>query len=226
MTDRYGATAIPLVVSEAGTDPLLAYVGAYLQAVGNAQASAAWEAVAPPLGALPVRFVFTHDPAVTDFNDARTPALFLWRRDALRHELRSTDERVRTSRLACLWVLPNTGKPEVITLRSHFAWKLFAIFDAALEKGRDPSWVVTGDTYFDPATYGSTLARWARFRKLTFASVKPEPLEIQILDDRSKTKPKYTAFLGELDLEEELVRDAELNDELDGIEQAVDQANP
>jgi len=211
MPDRYGATVLPLDASTPdGRDPLLWYVADYFKAIANAHAVAEWALHWKGGSPVPCASAFTHDPHETNFADNNLPALFLWRSDVLEHVDEAQDIRVTRSRLRLLWVPPHTGKPELKTERAPFPYKLAKLWDDYLELGRDPAWIVSGDADPDAAAYGSVIARFAQFRRLRFATVRPEPLVIELLspDGAPRAAPKiYTAQLSELMLEEELVRD-------------------
>ncbi len=219
MAHRYGSVSVPLIAQQ-GQDDLLYHVGAYFQAVANAHAAAEWESVAPPTGALPITAVFTNDPRDTNFNDNKLPALFIWRSQETEFVDEAQDIRVMRGTLKCLWVPPALGKPEVLAKRWQFPWKLARVLDFYLERLRDPSYVVPGDPDPDAATMGSMIGDFAKFRKLRFNSVKPEPVSIDLVD--AKRPPLiYDASLFELAVEEEIAWDLTQFDAFDGIDNTI-----
>lgn len=76
-----------------------------------------------------------------------------------------------------------------------------------------------GDFYVSSATgRGSSLAKFAKFRRLKFQGTQPRPLNIEVQGTQPR---KYLAYVTEMALEEELAVDATRFDELDGADVTI-----
>lgn len=188
MADLYGPTPIPLTAS--GRDDFLHYTVSFFQAVANANAILEWKNIAPNASKV-VTTATTFDPRRYIFNEAQLPLLSL-------HRLRVADRadtaqciRTESGELLLTWV-PFDATPETARHRSTFAAKLFQTLEMALENGRDPSWKVVGDTYYDAQTYGSVIARFAKFRRLHLREMKVVDLKIPGID--SSTFRNFEAY--------------------------------
>lgn len=229
MADLYGAQSIPLgtvgtpiTLAPGAADPLLTYLGSYLQAVANARLGTEFAALMAPnrtsaAAKLPVAFVFDHDPEQFDFVDEKLPALFLFRTgdDASTYADVTNDLRVSTDTISLFWVLPSTSQDKQ-AIRARFPSKLFHLFDAAIEANRDPSWVLTGDADATAATRGSSLAsRLNLFSMRMTRGPKRKPLVIR-QNDGEKPLPPYPAYEGLLEVREMLAVDPTRNAALAG----------
>lgn len=179
MTDTFGAIDIPVAITAAGEDLLAKYVGEYFQAVANAKCVAEWAAVSG-LAKPPITTVKLYDPfdANHAFTDTQCPTLFVHRADDATYHREASDIWLERGNLVVEWV-PGKDSDAKTGRRSGFANKLFKVLFDALIEGRDPAWVVQGDTYYDAATYGSVLARHARFRRLGFGKATKKVLTRQ-----------------------------------------------
>lgn len=199
-TDTFGGITLPIPAPTAGqpvSDPFLYYATAYLQAVVNAKGTAAWQAVKP--GGLPISTVFTHDPEQVVFNERTLPALYMWREGSTKTpEWIGEDILVQYDRIRILWVFPNDQQANR-RIREPIVNGLVKLIIYAIEIGRDPAWVVPGDTYADAATAGSILWRYAPLVAINFTSWKRGALIIPMLDSRPKTyeSVEMTAELSE-----------------------------
>lgn len=148
-------------LTEATGDPALDVWAAFLKAYVNAYGAAAWNACYPRTNSQaelipPIRTTHTHNPTrrtVLPFNERDFPALFIYRTGGNAPEWEWLDGRVKHDNVTALWVFP-TGTQEATRIRVPFANALQALFDAGIEKMRDPSYVHPSDT--DPTA--ATLA--------------------------------------------------------------------
>ena len=166
MADSYGLLTLPVpapVTTAAGTpsvsDPALDVLLGFLQAVINAYGATAWASVRPnPLASpslVPVLSVFSNNPEEESFNSSALPALFAWRGESNGERI-ADDYETRVTRVSILWVPPVAQQ---ITQRklSPFRNAIDKIVDGAIFRGRDPNWIVAGDTDALAATQGSVL---------------------------------------------------------------------
>lgn len=215
MPDQYGATQFPLplpIKEQPVGDPFLYYFGSFLQAVGNAKCGAAWSALAPGPSGGPITNVLYLNPQKKPFSSEQLPALFLWRANAKPAHQEAEDIRVRRCTVVALWATPlvpferMSGGGEAD--RMPFWESLFSAFDTAIDLGRDPSWIVPGDTYFFPERRGSSLAHWAKYRRLYTMESEPTELQAVAVDPvPGSTLPAYSGAMQSYFLEETLVRD-------------------
>lgn len=220
MSDLTGATAVPLVAPSptdvAVTDPLLTYCLKYFQTVANTHGIPGWQAVQP--NSVPVKNIFDHDPEEMGLSDKDLPALFMWRPSQDKRVDLASDIEVFYSKVTLLWV-PQVQSVEKRIVRAPYANGIFKLIDIFLERARDPSWYVPGDTYTGfPATnptddadkvkfYGSLLPHWAGYRRMWLNRWRPFRLRIQMADG---VKPRtYEAYQATFELEEQTVYDLE-----------------
>ncbi len=185
------------------TDPLLDYVGAFFAATLNQYLAAAWSSVAPGEGD-PVRCVRKTDPEDVDFIESDLPCLYLWRQSGARERI--ADDYVQVQdKLTALWAFPpapqNTRKR-----REAFVNGIVRVIDAMLLHGRDPAWVVPGDTNERAAREGSLIQRWAGYTSLVRGPWKRTMLVIR--SDSGQSDP-YPALEITFDVTETLQRDAD-----------------
>lgn len=223
MSDTFGLLQVPLGAPPAGSaagDPLLDALLAYLQAVINAKTKLAWKSVCayktPPTSEpLPVSFVFPHSPTNESFSIGKLPALFAWRAtDHTPKTTRTQDWLIRESMIAVLWVPPRATQ-EQARVREPFKNAVSAAIDWAIIRGRDPSWVVAGDTYYGAATYGSVFSRQAGLMTCRVRQIEPHPIVIPFDDGPSES---YDALLAQIDVQEVLAWGADAFPALDHLE--------
>ena len=121
-------------------DVLVAYWKAFLLAYGNA----AWQAVAAnePV----VRKAFVGDPQERNFNDNDLPALFLFREGSNTRPDDIADEyRLSFDTLVLFWVLPPSQQEKQVR-RYQYGNAIAKMIDRAVEKNRDPSFVLNPST--------------------------------------------------------------------------------
>lgn len=226
-TDLVGSTVIPLVApatGEACTDPVLTYLLSFFQAVGNAYSVAAWQAVQPGAGALPIKTIHAYNPETEGIVESELPALFLWRAEQSNSEEIADDLELFTGRLMLQWV-PPTMVVAQRRARDTFARGLFLVLNTYFERGRDPAWYVPGDKYpertdltdaqnaANTRALGSVLGHYATFWRCRLKSWVRKELTIRMLDGASKT---YPSFLATCPIEEDATRDITRFDELEG----------
>lgn len=188
-TDLFGLLEFPAPVPDEGaavTDPLLDVLLSFMKAVLNADVGDAWAEVCPT-DPVPVAYVFAHDPDLEDFSTNDTPALYLWRapdNGAVRY---SQDLVVDDAGVQCLWVPPPSA-PENRSVRSPIRNGIKKSLRRAFALGRHPAWVVAGDGYYDPATYGSVLLRQAKCGRVRLGQFRPHELVIESEDKSFKSK--------------------------------------
>lgn len=182
MPHTFGGLQLPVPVpenarTEATSDPFLDTVVAYLKAVINAQTGDAWRAIAPGT-ANPVIATGTHNPGKEAFRSNALPALFAWRADntARAAKLGGWDAVVTT--INVLWVPPR-AQQETLRLRHPFRNAIEKAIRYAFIVGRDPSWVIEGDTYYDAQTEGSVFIRYAGASKIDLGIFQRHELVVQ-----------------------------------------------
>lgn len=177
MVDKVGNVEVPVTTSAPVGDPLLTVLGSFFKATLNAKASTAWGSVDP--GHACVRETFAHDPAEASFNDNKLPALYLHRTSIGKAKWISQDWRIRPSQVSMSWVPPDAPDPKFV-LRDAFINSISSVIEHTIEfEGRDPSWVVPGDTDPLAATSGSLLWTFAKVHSMVARQVRHVPLIIR-----------------------------------------------
>src|SRR5688500_15130499 len=161
MADTYGGLPFPIPAGDFGAtarDPALEAICSYLTAVIQSKCSVAWAAIAPGEKAVVASAWWTHPDHVL-LNPGQLPALFVWRGRATRTRL-SDDILRAVTPLNILWLLyrQQAVKREIW---APFQVSVANVIHASLAKGRDPAWVVAGDTTANAATRGSVLIKQA-----------------------------------------------------------------
>lgn len=224
MADRYGDAPIDVPVSADGaavSDPLLDTLLSFFAAVLNSHASAAWSGVTKKTGAVVVRKTYAHDPARAAFNMNETPSLFLWRESVQRARQIAADWRVRPSKLVLRWVPTATYTQDIKRRWEPFFNAIPSVLDAAVEFGRDPSWVVQGDTDPRAATHGSYLWKYANVHKLEIGREDVTRSLFQIPVEGDREPIAIDALDVPIDLEERLERDSDRYVELADVRTTI-----
>jgi hypothetical protein len=189
MADAFGTLQIPLVTpatGESAGDPFLQITASFFAAVLNGNVSTAWQAVYKDVAAAKVvKSFFDDDPRDATFNVTSLPALFFWREDVKEPVWIAEDYLTQESLCRLLWVFP-ASVPEKRTMRSSIINGIARTLTIMVERDRDPSWVVTGDTDPQAATQGSRLSRWAGIFEMYLGTWKPYDLLIPMMDRVSK----------------------------------------
>lgn len=188
---RYGAVELPLTAPAAPLplgDPLLYYLGQYLFAYFNARGLAAWQAVAPRLPF--VKHVFMYSPLDVSFNDADTPALYVWRGDLTACEQLTDETRLQTWPVLGSLVFAQAPR-EKRAARETVVRGLGALLDEAIESDRHPAWRVAGDADPYAATLGSSLSGWAKFWWMQITKAGAGNMPITVVGTRGG-KPERT----------------------------------
>jgi hypothetical protein len=196
-TDVFGALALDTVpgitrtatqgtllggIAQPAGDPLLFYLGSYLQTVINSRCGAAYGSLDPRPGTalnnLAVIEVDYVDPDDHSFNARDLPAIFIYR-DTFPAERIADDMYEQNSHVGIQWV----PRPDNLQRRQEvapFVNAIAAVINRALIRGRDPGWIVAGDTDPDAAYFGSSLLGWSgvdRPFKLIESKRKPVTIE-------------------------------------------------
>lgn len=214
MGDVAGALELPVPTDDEPVgDPALSTLAGFFAAVLNAKASSAWGAVAP--GESAVATTFTKDPSTIEFSDSNLPALFLWRSEIGEDNWIAQDWLVRPSTLQLLIAFRSVPSARQ-KLREPFANAIRSCLTLATEfDGREPTWVVSGDTDPLAATKGSLLWTFAGVHSLRFGKAAMRPLiirEIQSPQDKTGSAGRvigtYRSFQMPIRIEERIVYDA------------------
>jgi hypothetical protein len=220
MTDLLGALAIPIPVPAAGktvADPFLDYLGDFLQAAINADAKAAWTAVHPAVVKphsvpLPVAFVKRHNPNEADFRSGDLPALFVYRASTGKRTRIGPEWTLVPTTIHILWVPPRAQQKH-LSLRQSYRHAVEAAIERCLQTGRDPAWVVAGDSDPSAATAGSHFFSYAKLFELpTILDSRDHVLKIPSNDGagdgrQRDTVDEFDAFLVTMEIHEVLAPD-------------------
>lgn len=180
MADTFGAITLPVAVPSEGTpvaDPALQYIGEFLKAVLEASLGDAWATRSrDPL----VRSVFTHDPEEADVSQVDFPSLYVWRSRMSENKL--SDDHVEVqSQVSILWI--KQSEPQAVEAEQA---PIFAGFAKAimvgLRKGRDPAWVVAGDSDATATTRGSLLWKYVGGYRHRVTAVDKHPVQIEMYE--------------------------------------------
>jgi hypothetical protein len=210
MSDTYGGAPLQIAVpgaTAAVADPVLDTLLSFFTAVINAYGGAAWTAIAPGTGGKVVKSAFAHNPTDHAFKIQSTPAIYLWRDTIMKARQIAADWRVRPSRLMLRWVPFPVYQQDRARRWEPFFNAIPSILDAAIEKGRDPSWVMPGDLDARAAAEGSLLWNFITVHKLEVAreDVKRTSMAIPIESEKGEAMTEVLDV--PLELEERLNRD-------------------
>lgn len=186
MGDIAGALELPVPTTDTPVgDPLLATLAEFFAAVLNAKAASAWGTVAP--GETAVAATFTRDPADVEFNDRQLPALFLWRSEIGEDHWIAQDWLIRPSTLSFLLAFRSVPSSRQ-KLREPFVNAIRSCLSLAIEfDGREPTWIVPGDTDPLALTKGSLLWTYAKVHSLRLGKAAMRPLIIRQLQPPADT---------------------------------------
>lgn len=221
MADQFGALALPHPEpgpDDVVTDPFLRYTLSFFQAFINAKASAAWAKTDKAPLQFPVKTVQAFDPTDLSFVLRELPTLYMWRQESdddasfwLAEDILVSHEQV-----SVLWVMPPADE-EKQKKRVQFANGIRKDLIVAIELGRDPSWVVPGDTDPQAVTYGSVFPRWAGWSRLHLSKWQRKTLIIE--NHEANERYPFQAFEARMTLEEVFDQDLTKYDLLDGVDQ-------
>lgn len=172
MSDTVGADTLPIQPPSAGeavADPCLSRLVAYFKAVVNRYSGDAWRTVMPKSD--PVGFTFTHNPEETNFNERTLPAFYLYRLGEDPLEWLAEDYDISHAKLRLLWIFPVAGQ-DTQAFRSTFVNGIAACLKHFIELGRDPSYVLAGDTDPRAASEGSVIYRVANIWEIQWKGYK------------------------------------------------------
>lgn len=210
MSDRQGLLRLPM--TEAGDptttavgDPLLDVLASFLKAAVNYDTKVGWGVVHPRtkdanVEPVPVTTTFTHDPKDSTFDSKRLPALFVWRMGWPRLVPMTQDWEAQVSQIGVLWV-PDPERTSVDARRDPFKNAVAKSIHRAIRRGRNPGWVVEGDTDPKAEVYGSFLVDHANVVRILPLDAKHFPLVIE----KNQTAAPYDGLLTTLEVTEILV---------------------
>ena len=202
-----GGRTLPLAVPNSGetiADRPLDLVLAYIRALFNAYASAAWHSVAP--GEPIVRKAFTHDPDEYNFAETDLPALYLFRTGSARNsEDIATSIRIAPDNVKLFWVLPYVEQVKQ-TKRVPFISALGKLIDLKIKRTRDPCFVLASDPDPSKTAEGTVVMRAAGLQELKFLQWKKTQLLIKVGAGESANRRAYAALECSIEFTEQLVQ--------------------
>lgn len=217
MGDTYGGIVIPPnpggtvtpvanppIADEGIGDPLLQFLGSYLQTILNVYGITLWQQVMP--GTPLVVTVKLHDPTKDGFVTSGLPALYVYRSEDLATQVEwvADDYRSAIGQIHIVWVPPD-DVVDKRRLRVSIGNLVLKLIDSAVENDRDPQWIVTGDTDPQAAANGSQLlaytgAEW-------FDNPKAKWIKISLPMQSSGDPKTYDALQIDMTVRELLLRD-------------------
>lgn len=208
MTDTYGATDLPDDSAQFAAgyhDPVLRSIGGYLSAVLTAKLGTAWGSVAP--GEQLIKHVFSVKPQEAMVSAATLPGLFVWR-GAFTQQREADDYLITRTQLGLMWLLW-WDEPLKREKRLPFQGVVTKAIHSALTRGRDPAWVVPGDTTEGAATRGSVLVEqaglWEPIERITGSEA-----DVTLDPERSGNSVAYKALSLTIQIAERMTRDPAL----------------
>ena len=233
MTDTFGKLQVPVPVTEdprgeAVGDPLLDLIGAYFQAVLNADIGDAWGTIFPARAAngasapsLPVPRFFTHDPDEASFSSKNTPCLYVYQPDQPEPQrIRATLGWEVVRRPIAVMLVPPPPNQEKQRLRSGIRNAVDKAIRRAVRTMRHPGWVVDDDPDENAPDLGSQFIRHAKLQAWSLPNgVKRQPLVIE--DEEGNKGTPFPALLATLLVDECLVRGTDGYAELADVRGAI-----
>lgn len=208
MTDTYGAIDLPAAAGEFGqgyVDPVLSAIGGYLKAVLPVKLGSSWASVAP--GEKLISHVFHVKPQEALVNASQLPGLFVWRGPFTQN--REGDDYLLTrTQLGLMWLLW-WDQPIKREKRLPFVGAVVAAIHSALARGRDPAWVVAGDTTEGAATRGSVLMQQAGLFE-PIEKIQGSEADVVLDPDKSGNPVAYKALSLTIQICERMTRDPAL----------------
>lgn len=218
MTDKYGVPIPIPPLSVIGSfpeqvgvsDPLLGYVADFLKTIMVAYAGDAWDSVQP--GKPLVRTIRIGEPE-DGFVESWLPALYIYRSPRETRELVETfediadDYRFEKSRLSVQWIC-DPQPQEIRRIRGEIVNGLRKVIDRSIARGRDPAWIVPGDTDLQAPTFGSSLSNYGGYATLELLHAAPGKYIHKMLPPAPPKK--YDELRMSLYVEELLERDLSL----------------
>lgn len=197
---QFGALPFPVPnpdVGEAASDPGLDVLLSFAQAVIVARCGETWRRIGGDTGEV-VKITRAHNPAERVVIERQFPALFGWRTRGV-FETIADDFDTELSTLTLLWVFP-PAQSENQRIRGPIVNGVAKALGAGLMRGRDPAWVVPGDTEAQAARNGSFLWSWAGwFAVETRPTSKAQELVVEKADN---TRAIYPAWQWEITVRE------------------------
>lgn len=198
MSDNFGTLEFPVsppAGDEAIHDSTLSKIGAYLAVCLNDALATSWKTVNP--SATFVKTVQTNSPDDSTFNTKELPALYLWR-TAINLDQVTDDWTEAVSDVTLLWV-PQDAVQAKRSLRAPGVNGFAKVVARALELGRHPGWVDSGDQDPQAKTLGSVLIERCNLFRWPFLTLcKYDTLEIP----KGSETASYPAFTANLRISE------------------------
>ncbi len=209
MADRFGAISLPATAAPAGQpdgDPALFYIGEYLKAYINAKLTTAWQAVAPTQQ--PIKSVFYDSPSAGgEFNERDLPALYIFRGDTVTDQI-AEDWNVESTNVTVQWVFSPMDQAK-LSKRRPFSNAVDKAVKVAIERGRDPTYVISGDPDPKAPTFGSDVfgSAYANVVSIDHKGCKPSTLAIRMADGPSRGYPMLEITLDLREVWEQSIED-------------------
>lgn len=177
-------------------------LGGYLAAVIRRYAGDAWATLLPGADGQIVKNVFTHDPEQYDFKANDLPALYLFRAGSAKDpENLTADWRVTTDKVSIFWILPPREGVSVMPAIARAVPFVAKLIDSALRRGRDPSYIVEGDTDPQAPRYGSVVIRAAGLMQMNGGQWKSGLVAIKNFHGDKKNEP-FAALMSQITITE------------------------
>ncbi len=202
-----GLNAVPLIAVPSKTatvaDPALDIVLAFIRAMFNAYAAAAWRSVAPPTEPI-VKRAFTHDPEEYDFNEDDLPALYLFRTGSSKNnEDIAEDIRVSCDSVRLFWVMPPAEQTKQAK-RVPILQALGKLVDLKIDRVRDPAFVLASDPDPTKTAEGTVVIRAAGLHWLRCLKWQKTMLALKM--GAGQERKAYNALECMLEFEEEITQ--------------------
>lgn len=205
MSDQFGTLRLPALEGQ-DADPLLDTLTSFLQAAVNADTKEIWKRVNPgkPGGAnesLPIAFTFPHDPDETNLSEKQLPSLFAWRAQVLRGDRLAADWISQVSNIALLWIPPR-GSYKQRRERQPYRNALAKAIRRALHEGRNPAWIVPGDTDPKAEDYGSLFLTQGKLASYRLLDIRPFDFDVDSPTPGDKTRISFDCMMATLEVTE------------------------
>jgi hypothetical protein len=182
--DRYGDIGLPVPTPEEGTaqgDPLLDTLLLFFEGVLTHDCKDVWNSVSGNIGNQAiVKRTFAHNPGAQAFREVTTPALYLWRGTYGSPIWKALGFRIRASELTLRWVPFMANSQERKRIWEPVCASFHAALDIAIERGRTPGWILSGDTDPMADTLGTFLYGRAKLWKLQLAEMSRQTMTINM----------------------------------------------
>jgi hypothetical protein len=205
--DFYGLLQVPApaavnAATDSAGDPMLAVLADFLQSALNADLSALWAPLSP-MAPVPVANIFTFNPKRSAFSESKLPALFVWREADTKYSSWTQSYDKAVSNINALWLPPRANDAQT-SVREPFSNAVAKSVARNISRGRNPAWVVSGDTEAKAADYGSLLITHIAVVRILSLSAKLEKLSVE--DSITRLKDPLDGMLSSIEVWEALTR--------------------